>query len=98
MDRSFRGEYPFVGSLDSEIGQRMADALASYLILNWVMANVAVETDDYRIDTICYLGYPTSYIPDAVASGHRLTTNSISCLRSITYPSHRPSGTPSAYV
>jgi hypothetical protein len=89
MDRGFRGECPFVGLLDSEIAQqRMADLLASYLILKWAMENGAAETDVYRIDTICYPGYPTSYIPDAVAFGYSLNASHASHLRSTTYPFH----------
>jgi hypothetical protein len=75
-----------VGLLDSGIGHGMADALASYLSLNGVMANGAVETDNNRIDTICYPGYPTSYIPDAAAFGRPLAACHVSYLRSTTYP------------
>jgi len=50
------------------------------------------------VDTICYSDYPTSYKPDSVAFGHTGAVNHTSRLRSITYPFHWPSGTPSAYV
>jgi hypothetical protein len=63
----------------------MADALAGYLILNWAMADGATETDNHRIDTICYPGYPTSYIPDTVAFGHPLAASHVSHLCSTTY-------------
>jgi hypothetical protein len=82
---TFTSERPFVGLLNSGIGHGMADALASYLSLNGAMANGAVETDNHRIDTICYPGYPTSYIPDTVALDHPLTASHISHLPSITY-------------
>ena len=73
-----------MGLLDSGIGHAIENALAGYLILNWVMANGTTKTDDCRIDTICYPGYPTSYIPDAVAFGHSPIANQTSRLRSIT--------------
>jgi hypothetical protein len=87
-----------VGLLDSEIGHGMEDEIASSLPLYWAISSGAAETDDHRIDTICYPGYPTSYKPDAVAFGHSPVVNPTSRLRSITYPFHWPSGTPSAYV
>ena len=74
-----------MGLLDSGIGHGMADALASYLSLNWAMANGAMETDTHRIDTICYPGYPTSYIPDTVTFGHPLAASHVSHLCSTTY-------------
>jgi hypothetical protein len=49
------------------------------------MANGVMETDNHRIDTICYFGYPTSYIPDTVAFGHPLAVSHTSPLCSTTY-------------
>jgi hypothetical protein len=66
----------------------MADALTSYLILNWAMADGATETDNHRIDTICYPGYPTSCIPDAAAFNRPLATSHISHLYSTIYLLH----------
>jgi hypothetical protein len=74
-----------VGLLNSGIGHGIANALASYLSLNWAMANGVMETDNHRIDTICYPGHPTSYIPDTVAFGHPLAASHVSNLCSTTY-------------
>jgi hypothetical protein len=56
------------------------------MTLNWTMANGAAETDDHRIDTICYPDYPTSYNPDAATLGRPLIASHTSRLYSIAYP------------